>query len=350
MGIVFMTGFEDASWSENWSLISGWQYSTQKPRTGSGSLKFIGAFDPRTQTEVFGTSSYEMVFGYALYIPEAGDYSQIFNIRNRYSETLCYVRYYGSSGTFRFYNSAGSHIGTSIVGSRPGINSWNYVELAVKMTATYPAADATETMQFWLNGEEIFTYAGAVRSAGTTLTLGDKTMAQMSFGSTNDYAMSGAYVDDLYVATGLTPLGDCGLYRIPIIGAGSATTWTATGTATGTFTNWECVDDTTSDDNATYVQTATVGAKDYYALQNVTAGPTIYAVSATFRGTKLGTGTRAARVLLKDGANVVNGHTMYLPYQGYKTDLHNIWNTKPGGGDWDQTALDNIEVGIELVE
>lgn len=69
-------------------------------------------------------------------------------------------------------------------------------------------------------------------------------------------------------------------HRVPSIAARTSRVLRI-GTPLGCTANWDCVNEATSDGDATYISTATVGAADRYTLQDLGQGGTISQVTVT---------------------------------------------------------------------
>lgn len=338
MALLFMSGFEEEDWSIVFATVSGFTVSTDKPRTGTRSIMGNGIWD----TGLLSGSSTQMTAGIAIWIPPVASSwhasSILFKMLNGSGQLLAEFQVNSLNGSVRWVNDIGAQQQWSGPGVRLAYGAWNFVEAAFD-SGSYP----TGSCKAWLNGESV------IDGSFTRYNNYDGTITQVrepgwGIGNSADVDLDQRpYLDDLYIRTGMIPYGDTGILRMHVTGAGSATTWTATGSAT----NWQCVDDVNPDDDTTYVYSSVVGAKDLYALENVTITGDIYAVAMTIRGKKTSSGTRAVRALIKSTSEA-NGRTLYLPSSGYKTDFHSVFETKPTGGVWTQAALDALEAGIEL--
>jgi len=349
MAVLFIAGFEEDDWSRVFSSYSIWASTTTKPRTGARGLEGATFGWPGWDTGLLSGSSSSVTCGMAVWIPPSNSgvlgSAKIFQYINAAGVNLANCILIANDGSFHIYGDANTEVASSGVGTKIAYGAWNYIEFAA-YCPSYPTASHCS---LWLNGEIIIdtdypTMNSDPSYNGPIVRVVSGGYGNWHLGNTGSATVDHRpYIDDLYIRTGMTPYGDCGVYRMHITGTGTSTAWAPVGDTP----NWKCVDDVDPDDNTTYVESNTLNQKDYYALENVTVSGTIHAVAATIRGTKTANGTRAVRLFIKSGSET-NGRTLYLPLDGYKTDFHSVFETKPAGGAWDQSALDALEVGIEL--
>lgn len=152
-----------------------------------------------------------------------------------------------------------------------------------------------------------------------------------------------AAFDDLYIATdsvALTPLGDSSTQSLAPTGAGSSATWTPSSGA-----NWTCVDEVDPDGDTSYVETATANATDLYAFEDTALSGGIHAVQVLFQAQAQGVGQRGVAAVAKLGANLSYGTTYYPRTVGY-VSYGATFLTKPGGGTWTASDVNNLEAGV----
>jgi hypothetical protein len=109
---------------------------------------------------------------------------------------------------------------------------------------------------------------------------------------------------------------------------------------------YQTIDDTTVN-TADYIQADTVGDTSYFGVQDLSVTPeSIKAVQITAFGLKTDAGTRQFELLNRvagveqSGANF----TLAASHQKYSS----IFETTPTGGDWDATAINDLEIGVRV--
>jgi hypothetical protein len=179
------------------------------------------------------------------------------------------------------------------------------------------------------------------------------TQAHASFNSINliqweaHYFNTRFYVDDMYIcddsgAEDNTFIGDCKMiYGRPTVDGSVLQMVPNAGT-----THYTQVDETTSDDDATYVQGNNVGDTDLYKTPNLlTEIPDrIHAVKvkSTVRKTDAGTGAVGHKLKIgTDETPVGTGGSLSTSYGVVK----DIFSNQPNGEEWTKAALDTLEYG-----
>lgn len=124
----------------------------------------------------------------------------------------------------------------------------------------------------------------------------------------------------------------------------------ATGTAdnfsgSGCSSVWECVDDVTADDDATYVYKGGGGwNNETYAAENsaISAG-TINYVIIYVRASQ----SEPIRVALRTGGSLYESSD--ISTSGSYADYSNMWTTNPDtSSPWTWSEIDNLEIGVTL--
>jgi len=165
----------------------------------------------------------------------------------------------------------------------------------------------------------------------------------------------GMYIGDLYVCdgTGSAPtntfLGDVRVQCI--MPNGNGTTSQLIGQDSDSTNNYQNVDDggpdTDPDDDTTYNQHTVVGNKDTYAYTDVNGSTgTVYGVQISPYARKTDAGTRKICSIARLSGTEVDGPDKDLSttYQ-YLSDIR---ETKPGGGAWTPTDINNAEFGMKI--
>lgn len=114
--------------------------------------------------------------------------------------------------------------------------------------------------------------------------------------------------------------------------------------------NYECMDEAQQDGDTSYVQSATNGHIDLYAMANMTHTPsTIHAVAATVLAKKTDAGTGSIKARMKSGATALSGSEVALSADAYKR-VSLIKGVDPNtSAAWEKAAVDALEAGFEVV-
>jgi hypothetical protein len=159
------------------------------------------------------------------------------------------------------------------------------------------------------------------------------------------------YVDDYYAcdiqgSTNNDFLGDVRVQAVFPNGNGNYSQLTNDlGNMTNNYTH---VDEADPNDDTDYVESSNAGDKDTYTYQDLpTTTGTVYGVQVMTYAKKTDSGSRTIRNLARlSGTDADNGSDIALP-SGY-TYLPSIFETKPGGGAWTITDVNNAEFGVKV--
>jgi hypothetical protein len=139
-----------------------------------------------------------------------------------------------------------------------------------------------------------------------------------------------------------TFLGPISVFSLLPTGAGSSTQFTAVGAGT----NWETLNEATSN-TTTYVESTTTGHQDYYTFQDLPAGITgVPGVIMQTRNNAPDAGVRKIVMNMKNGPDVVSSPQVTLGMNNWVRDKF-ISETAPDGTAWTKAAVDATEGGIE---
>lgn len=105
-----------------------------------------------------------------------------------------------------------------------------------------------------------------------------------------------------------------------------------------------------SDNNGTYVESHTVGAKSEFELSNLIGGSTgIMAVQPRVKSSKSDAGTRTYRAYIKDGEAVANGNTI-TPATGWAWASNGLFEVSPEtAAAWTDADIAALGLGIEIM-
>ena len=220
------------------------------------------------------------------------------------------------------------------------VGTWYHIEIKVKID------DSTGSFEVRVNGNVtptinlsgIDTRNGGVASIDTALFTTDSSTTQVYD------------IDDIvfWDTAGSSPqnnfLGEIRIETLFPTGAGTNTTWTPTGAAS----NFDCVDDTTPDDDTTYVSTAVSGNKDTYAMGNLTSS------AVTILGTQYNLLARKTDVSAADIKSVVRTNSTNFSSSAqtpttsytYITDIRQV--NPDTSAAWTGTEINASEWGSEF--
>lgn len=155
--------------------------------------------------------------------------------------------------------------------------------------------------------------------------------------------------DDFYACdgTGSAPynnfLGDVRVETL-MPSANSSVQWTPS-----TGSNWQCIDEFAVS-TADYVQSSTAGHKDTYDLANLSSNPAqIFAVTPVIYHAKTDSGARTIRPILNSGGTQGNGTTVSPVLNTPIYSMTTFLVDPNGGGAWNQTSVNALKAGFEVV-
>lgn len=239
-------------------------------------------------------------------------------------------------------NNAGQIIasrgGTAILTTSSCLNTGTHTYIEIKVTIH----DTTGSIEVRANPtpgapNAVGTFSGDTRNAGTSgvvdlVVLGTRS----SLGTALSCQMCDFHISDDFQ-------GDVSFARLLPTGAGAAATWTPSAGS-----NYQNVDETSTDDDTTYNEDSTPGNIDSHAMENLTpAAATVIAVLVNNVAKKTDAGPRTTRNKVRLSGTYSNGTnrnltTSYMNYQ-------DVFTTKPGGGSWSVTDVNNVEAGYETI-
>jgi hypothetical protein len=215
------------------------------------------------------------------------------------------------------------------------VNQWQYVEWKVYIANSGGTTTVRVNGANKINATSLDTQGTSFQGA-TAFHLG---------GAANNSNAVAAYVDDLYVLdnTGGTHndfLGDVRVSTLYPSANSSPLQWT------GAYTD---IDDATYN-GADYISGATTGHRSQFAVQNLAVSPhSINAVQVTAIAGRTYNGTKNLKVYGKSSASESLSSTLAVA-SGFDVAFTHILPTNPnGGGSWTKSAVDAMEIGVEVV-
>lgn len=315
--------------------------STSRQKTGSYSGRISGA---GTDAYIFythssTTSQARTSFYFNHSGPSAGDTPNIFVAKNG-STPILTLEYDAVGGNFKIYSgsSAGTLLDTQSVPSFSTTNNWFHIGIDFKL-------DNSGWFYVYLDGVAVISFTGDTNDAGAV-------MDTFFYGadSSTDTFLNFTYYDDIYIddttgegAPAVVPSYQFELIRPDADGYSSA--WTPS-----TGTNHYALVDETPPNTTDYITTASAANIDAFSLGTYTTPvgrtisaviPQAYALKVDAGGTvNLKVGTRLS------GSNSMSGtKTLTTSYKHF----YDRQTTKPGGGSWTDTDVNNSELVIESV-
>lgn len=236
-----------------------------------------------------------------------------------------------ASGHIVIKNNGGTTIatGTTVLAA----NTWYFIEIKLFVNVGTPASG---TVEVHLNG--------ATEIASTTGNFGSTLPDRFScLGLNGNTDFDDLYALDTTGSTNTTFLGDCRITTVMPTGDGAHSQWTPTG---GT-THYTEVDDTTPDDDTTYVSDATPGDIDTYTFADIDGGATIFGAQSNLYARKDDAGTRQIAPVIRQSGTDYVGTTVTLgtTYTFYEQ----IYDQDPTGTNWTPSTFNGDELGVKEI-
>lgn len=219
-----------------------------------------------------------------------------------------------------------ARLATSSVGLTLGV--WHYVEFKAKID------NAAGSYTVRIDGNVVLTGSGAdtqyssTSNVATSISIGQYYAGYVEM-----------YIDDLYIcntdAGVATFLGDCRVDTLYPTDTGTYSEFVASA-----GTNYECVDDTTPNDNTDYVSSSTLAAADSYEFGDISHTPAgIYGVQVSINATKDDAGDR----FIGDLVDGVPGYNQPLASDyKYLRWVHETYS----GSAWTKSDVNDAEFGV----
>jgi hypothetical protein len=336
MALRFIDSFDhydDAQVAQKWSSVSGAPLiTTLAGRFGSG-LNLLGGTSVRSVEKALDAQE-TWIVGVGMRWDSLDTDRQFMRIVDG---STVHIGLILDTGSRIAVQRSATTIATATTVMLPDV--WYYIELKVTI------ADAGGVAQLRINGTQEVNFSGDTRNAGNASA--DRVFLQATSGSAN----ADLHVDDVYICdgTGAAPTNDfLGDVRIEaILPNGNGTTSQFDGSDGNQVDNYLLVDEAVPDDDTTYVESGDIGDKDTYAYQNLTPTTgTVYGVQIVPRARKTDAGTRSIVSVARLSATEVDSADkalsttyMYLP---------DVRETKPGGGAWTITDVNDAEFGVKV--
>lgn len=347
MALRFMDGFDHyatADLGKRWQVVSGTAGSVAinggTGRRSTASARFTsasGAGGGPTVLVLNFAAQATWIFGCAIQPSAYPTVEQILLELYDASNTQIDVRLQ-TSGLLTI-TRGGTLLGTSSTGLATGI--YTYLEWATTIHNT------TGSTSLRFNGASVLTLTtldtqATANATATTVRFGLATRWGGATPPTVDF-------DDVYLCdgTGSAPhntfLGDCRVDTLLPASDGTHQQWTPSTPGT----HYTLVDET-APNTTDYVSSSTVGQRDTYSMQDLTAVTgTIYAVQIALAALKSDAGARSIKPLLLSAASEALGAATALA-TGQTYTLHQQATDPATGAAWTESAVNAMQCGAEV--
>lgn len=243
-----------------------------------------------------------------------------------------------AGGTLSVCRGNNNVLGTTTLALQP--NVWYYIEFQFTVNSS--------------TGSYILKVNGQTVSSGTglnTQATGNPYAATFGFGSflNNGYQIS-VTMDDLYIcdSTGINNTGFLGDVKVETVMAnavGSNTNFVRFGAGN----NYQCINDSNADDDATFVEASGVNVMDTYKFASLSGTPdTIFGVQANLVSRKTDAGFRSGCIVTWISSTEYDGSGISF-FDSYLNNTQ-IWETSPNGtGVWTASTFNNAEFGVKIL-
>jgi hypothetical protein len=337
--IQFIDGFDhyqpSSEWFYKWEMYSGSLPNQVTGRFSSGqAIRFSTSNWVRKQ---FTTYSAAWRLGMAVYIDTSSGSNDCTLIQLKEDGTSHIELWIDRNLKLRV-NRNGTQVGSVSTNAMP-FQTWFYLEWYIVCTDSLSNGHCTVK----INGTtELNITSGDTRNGGSG------TPNWVYIGGGNFWNV---YIDDLVMTsmdTTTTPtfLGDRRVVTLYPSGDGNHSQFVG---SDGNSTNNSLLVDEASDINLTdYVESATAGNRDSYAMDNVSPAPaTVHAVQVCVTGAKPDAGIRTGKSFVRISGTNYDSSTFY-PSSSPRTH-YNLMETSPATASaWTSTELNGLEAGVKV--
>jgi len=326
---LYFEGF-DLGVPPDWSWVGGVVTSNGATAYGYGSAMSVTGVT--VAKSIPATADVYVGFRYSASASNTGAQG-VFRLHGD-GNTTEHIRLWWSSPT-TLTLGRGANVVASAPVNEPLAGAWAYVEIRATV------ADTGGRCIVRVDGQTVVDFTGDTKNGGTASTIDGIQFVGAGSGAVR-------YLDDLYVndATGAAPhngfYGPCRVYSLAPTGPGTDTQFTASAGA-----NWTCVDEQPAS-ASDYVTSATIGARDTYAIADLPAS-----VSQVFgvRPTAIAKSSDGAAVNLKTA--VRSGGTVYggvvTPLGASDSTVATVRSIDPAtGAAWTVAGANAAEAGFEV--
>jgi hypothetical protein len=333
MALFFMDGFDASDWLlGKWIVSQSYPFLNSSTRYNSGLC--LGTNVQAQMVRKDFTAVSKLVVGFAFKATAFSDNNYICYASGDNGSVAHIGLYTRLNGSLAIVRGGTNTVVAASAAGVLALNTWHYLELSMTVSDTVGVATAR------VDGVQVCTFTGDTKNAGTNATLD-----RIDFNG----CPSTTYIDDIYLLDGTGPapwndfLGDVRVQLIKPNGAGSQTDLTPVGVAN----NWDNVNELPFS-SADYNASATVGARDLYAMEDIsTLTTTVYGVQVTAAAHKNDSLARAAKTLVKSGGTVVASTARGLALT--PSIATSIFQANPNtSAQWTPAEVNAMETGIEV--
>jgi len=270
-----------------------------------------------------------------------GTSPRLVSLRNFADSDVLQVRWDVDNTELEIYSGVGGTLLDSAASATFAAGGWLHIGLDIKFAVAGWA-------YLYVNGTELLAYDGDTTESGTDCT-------QVLFGgvqtSGNDWSQY-LYFDDIYIdsTTGETipQLAPKYMYVLKYpTGQGVWDYWM--GSDGDNVDNWQLVDDIPSDGDTSYIEGDITSDTDSSTLNSVSVAgygvPAVYPHAIAKRGADA---TNELKLYIGDTSTLSSGTSNNAPLTTqYRLHFHRR-PTSINTSAWDQTELDNLEVGVKF--
>ena len=348
MATIFTASFDDGLSARKFQLVTLRTPGPVFARTGTHGMR-IG--DNGNHDMILNIPQRPAVFthGSAVRFTDVtGQLEEFWRYRDRFLNQHVFLRYYNVDERIAvFHADSLTELASTPVGS-VRFQNWHYIELQVTI-----AAGGAGSVAMQLDGIA----AGAAAGVTTQSTVGGSLPELARVTATGSgSAIEDMYSDDWYITDDSGPaphngfLGDVAIYNL--LPDGNGTYSEQVGSDGNQIDNYLLVDEFPNpDDDATYVESATNGARDIYTLDNLPAGfstKDILGVNLHNYSRKLDGTPKQVRGLIRTGGADFAGADHQLNNASY--EIHtDRWDINPNTvSAWTPAEIDALEAGQEV--
>lgn len=319
---LFQTGAETGSTAELTAVTGSITCQTTR-KTGAYSYSDGDPYNSFGQINI--SSTYMLRMGWYYY----GNTSQWRDrLAFRNSTTWLAKMRAMTDGSSDFYIPNTTYVGDAPTGN---LQSWKHLGISIKLDAS------SGWIAVWEDGILCFSSTG--------INTGTSPCDNIIFGHMNALGTVRSYWDDIYIDD-IT--GESGPVAPPIKqfywlspnGNGNYSNWTPS-----SGSGFQCVDEVPPSDSD-YISVASAAQKESHAMatQTLGAGQTAVALIPVVRASKSGANEQLKIGTRYSGTDQLSDAKNLPSSAGYLLERQ---TTKPGGGMWDQTSIDGVEILLE---
>lgn len=336
--IIFMDGFDSygttANVPDKWSTTSTVAMSIVSGRYSGNAIKFTSSNSVSTS---FANNQFICV-SFAVNLNEPSSTRLLCTLYDTASSQV--ELRINPTGTISWTrNTIAISGGTST--SMIHFDTWNYFEWKVMIADSI----TSNSCQLKVNGETFINLAATSDTKNTANAYANK----FEFSATTTGGMTPSFDDCIIqVGSGSDFLNDARIITSYPSGNGDSSQFS--GSDGNSTDNYLLVDETTPDDDSTYVESATIGNKDLYAFPTlgITAN-SILAVGVDINCRKTDVGPRTLCSVVKSASTEQDGTSTNLT-DSYFYTVQSILPTDPATSSaWTQSAVESAQIGQKVI-